>query len=247
MKAQIQVMRAELIAGAEVLGMGILTGVEVVHSEYASSIEIPVSRAALDHLATLVSGEQVELALRLSGWLRARSDNDDGQFASDPDPGEWVYHGFGVGRQTELRFQIARSNWYSQVLQPIGTVEYTSIEIAIPDGDLTLKPAINRLAEAERAYIEGDDPTVFARCRAATEALPGAAKKIFDGLADASEAKALDDLMLRANNYFHRGRHVAKEGDRQGDFPVTHADAQFALNLAKLLVGHVGHVLTRTP
>jgi hypothetical protein len=114
MSAQILLMRAELVDGAEVLGDATLTGVEVVPGEYVSSVEIPVSRAALDHLATLVTGEQVDLTLRLSGWLRVRNDNEDGQqFASEPKRGEWTYQGFGVGRQTELRFQIARSNWYS--------------------------------------------------------------------------------------------------------------------------------------
>jgi hypothetical protein len=248
MNAQIQVMRAELIAGEEMLGDGILTGVEAVHGECSASVEVPVSRAALDQLTTLVRGDQVDLVLRLSGWLRARDDNEDSrQFASSPEPGVWTFVGFGLGRQTELRFQIARSDWFSQVLQPIGTTEYVSIEIAVPAGDLALKPAVNQLAEAERAYAEGDDPAVFARCRAATEALPGATKQIFDGLSNPTESEALDELVLRANTYFHRGRHVMKEGDRRGEFPVTHADARFALGLAKLLVGHVGQVLSRTP
>jgi hypothetical protein len=133
MSVQIQILRAELIVGGEVLGDGILTGVEVVHGEYSSSLEVPISRAALEHLAAQETGDQVDLALRLSGWLRARNDNEDSQrFASSPEPGAWTFVCFGFGRLTELRFQVARSNWYSQVLQPIGTAEYVSVEIAIP-------------------------------------------------------------------------------------------------------------------
>jgi hypothetical protein len=245
MTCQIQIMRAELLAGNEVLGAGILTGLEVVHGEYVSSVEIPVTRAGLEHLAALTTGSQVDLRLRLSGWLRARDDNEDaGRFAGSPEPGVWTFLGFGTARQTELQFQIPRSDWYERVLQPIGTTEYISTEIAIPAGDLILRPAANHLAEAERAYAQGDDPGVFARCRAATEALPDAPKAIFAGLPDPSEAETLDELLRRANDYFHRGRHVAKGGDRQGDFPVTHADARFALSLATLLVSHVAHVLS---
>jgi hypothetical protein len=248
MSSQVQIMRAKLIAGGETLGDGVLTGVNVAHGEYPASVEIPVTRAALDHFSTLVSGDKVDLALQLSGWLRARDDNEDApRFASSPEPGKWQFVDFGVGRQTELRIQVARSDWYSQVLQPIGSTKYVPIEVAIPAGDLTLKPASNHLEEAERAYAEGDDPNVFARCRAATESLPGATKKIFASLPDPSESKALDELLLRANDYFHRGRHVVKEGDRQGEFPVTHADARFALTLAQVLVAHVAHLLSRKP
>ncbi|HEY2055351.1 MAG TPA: hypothetical protein VGH14_15570 [Solirubrobacterales bacterium] len=244
--AQFQMLRAELLFGNEVLGEGFVTGIEVVHSDYQSIIDVPVSRTALDFLAAQASGDQVDLMLKLSGWIRARDDNVDRQrSASWPPPGTWVYANFGIARQTELRFQVARSDWFSKVLQPIGTTNYISAEIAIPAGDLTLRPAANHLAEAQRAYVEGDDPTVFARCRAATEALPGATKQIFDGLSDPTEAAALNDLLRKANEYFHRGRHVLKEGEQQGDFPVTHADARFALNLATVLLGHVGHVLSR--
>lgn len=71
------------------------------------------------------------------------------------------------------------------------------------------------------------------------------AKSILVGLPDPAEAEVLDKLLRDANEYFHRGRHVAKEGQRQGECPVTHADARLALSLATLLVSHVAHVLSR--
>jgi len=210
------------------------------------AVEIPVDRAALDHIENVATASRIDLALRLSGWIRAQTDNTDGPaYASSPQPGEWVFQAFGVGRQTELTFQVARSDWFTQALEPIGTLEYLCTEIALPRGDHPLRHAVNQLRQAERAFAEGDDPAVFSRCRGAVEAFPGAPKAIFDGLADGQERDLLDELLLRAGNYLHRGRHVARSGEREGDFPVDHADARFALNLAKLLIGHVAHVLAR--
>jgi hypothetical protein len=59
---------------------------------------------------------------------------------------------------------------------------------------------------------------VFLYCRGAIDALPGAKQDIFAALSDRDEAKLLDDLMLRAGHYLHRGRHIALEGDEHGQF-----------------------------
>lgn len=153
---------------------------------------------------------------------------------------------FGAGRQTELTFAVARSDWFARVLQPIGTTEYVSTELLLPLGDASMRQSVKQLREADRAFALGDDPTVFARCRAALDALPGAPKSIFVGLSDADEQKVLDDLVGAAGRYFHRGRHVARDGTpRAGDFPVDHGDARFALNLIKVIVAHVSKVLSR--
>jgi hypothetical protein len=50
---------------------------------------------------------------------------------------------------------------------------------------------------------------------------------------------------LAAGNYLHLGRHAADGGPQQGEFPVDHGDAAFALNLAKLLLAHAARVLDR--
>jgi hypothetical protein len=235
-------LHAQLKADGEVLGEGFLTGAVLAFQDTHLDVEIPLSQAVIHYLDGAVADDQVHLTLGLSGFVRAKDDNTDGpQFASRPDPGEWTYEPFGRARQSELGFQIPRSDWFTRVLEPIGTTEFVATEIALPHGDHKLRAAAARLKEAERAYRTGDDPTVFARCRAATEALPGAPKEIFDVLTDREEAAALDQLLLKANTYFHRGRHV----DSDGEFPVTHRDAGFALNLAKLLIAHAAAVLGR--
>jgi hypothetical protein len=186
----------------------------------------------------------VDLKLMLSGWLHTRDDNSDGRrFVGDPQPGEWVFQNFGEGRTTELTFQVARSDWFTHVLQPIGTLEYISTEITLPTGGSALRKALDRLDQAERAYVLGDDAAVFLHCRGAIDALPGAKQRIFDVLSNQDEAKLLDALMLHAGQYLHHGRHVATDGEEQGDFPIDHNDARFALNLTKLLVAHTSHVL----
>jgi len=247
MRCQLHVIRGELLAGVERLGEGTSTGIELQNAEYSFTLEIPVGRAALDYLDTIASGDHIQLVLRLTGWVRACDDNEDaGRFASQPSAGEWVFEAFGAGRQTELTFAVARSEWFARVLQPIGTTEYVSTELLLPLGDASMRQSVERLCEADRAFALGDDPTVFARCRAALDALPGAPKSIFVGLSDADEQKELDDLVGAAGRYFHRGRHVARGGTpRAGDFPVDHGDARFALNLIKVIVAHVSKVLSR--
>jgi hypothetical protein len=246
MEAEIHLMRAELVIGLERLGEGFLTGVPLSHSERTITIEIPVSRPALDYLEAVSPAERVDLELRLTGWLRGRDDNEDAQrFVGDPPAGEAVFQHFGEAQQTTLSFEVARSDWFTHVLQPIGTVQYVSTEIKLSDTNPAVRAAVSQITEAERAYASGNDPAVFLHCRGAIDALPGAKQDIFASLHDKHEAEALNNLMLHAGRYFHHGRHVATEGDEQGTFPVDHRDARFALNLVKLLMAHTSQVLSQ--
>jgi hypothetical protein len=242
MRVDIQLMHARLVAAGEPMGEGFATGLVLGSMDTHIQIDVPITIHALDALDVALGGERIDLALELAGFLRARDENEDNpQYASRPAPGEWTYEPFGRSRNVLLHFDVARSDWFKHVLEPIGTVEYVSTEIALPRGDHALRASVNHLREAERAFREGDAPTVFARCRAATEALPGAPKHIFDSLPDDSEREVLDELMRQATQYFHRGRHVGESGD----FKVDHHDARFALNLAKLLIIQTARVLER--
>jgi hypothetical protein len=129
------------------------------------------------------------------------------------------------------------------VLQPIGTVQYVSTEIALPKGEQIVRAATSKIKEAESAYAMHDDPAVFFFCRGALDALPGAKQEIFASLADRDEAKLLDELTLHTGQFLHHGRHVAGDGEEAGEFPVDHVDARFALNLTEVLVAHIAHVL----
>jgi hypothetical protein len=217
MQVQIHVMRGELLAGQETISQGMLTGVHLSHGERQLTMELPLSRPALEYIDRCFADGPIELVLRVSGWLLARDENEDGpRFASAPQPDEWVFQAFGDARDTSLRFQIH-----------------------------PLRQAANHVRAAERALREGQDSQVFLTCRAAIEPLPGAPKGIFANLEYARERNTLDAMVLAAGNYFHLGRHAADEGPRQGEFPVDHGDAAFALNLAKLLLAHTARVLDR--
>lgn len=248
MVVQIHLLRAELLVAGERLGQDMLTGEYLSPGDSQLTVEIPVDRPTLDFFDRVATDREVNASLRLSGWLRGRDDNTDlPQYASRPQPGEWVFERFGVAAQTELSFRIARSDWFSQVLEPLGTVDYLFTEIAIPRGDSPLRKSADHLRAAERAYREGGDPQVFSSCRAAIDALPGAKTDIFANLEFERERSALDGLLRSAGVYFHLGRHAADEGPLRGEFPVDHADAAFALNLAKLIVAQTARVLERPP
>jgi hypothetical protein len=247
MSVEVHILRAELEIAGERLGQGFLTGVPLAHGERPITVDIPVNRAGLDFLQSVSPAERIDLELRLTGWLRARDNNEDAQrFVGDPQPGEWVFQHFGEARQTVLAFQVARSDWFTRVLQPIGTVQYISAEITLPAGDPAVRAAAAQLSQAESAYAQNNDPSVFLHCRAAIDALPGAKQDIFAALANRDEAKLLDDLLRQAGQYLHHGRHVATAGDQRGSFPVDHHDARFALNLTKLLIAHTSRVLSRS-
>jgi len=246
MEVELHVLQARLLAGGERLGDGLVAGQIVSWGETALDLHVPISHAAVDHMEERASGEYIDLSLELAGLLRGRDQNSDGpRLRSAPAVGEWTFQSFGRAATSTLTFQIPRSEWFGRVLQPIGNVNYVSTEIAIPRGDAHLGAAVRHLDSAHQAYIQGDDPAVFSRCRAASEALPGAPKRIFEGLSDPEEAAVLDELLAKANAYFHRGRHVATGGEHKGEFPIDHGDARFALNLARLLVGQTARVLGR--
>ncbi len=245
---QLHLMRAELIVGGERLGQDILTGEYLSPGDTQLTVEVPVDRPALEYLDQMAHGTQIDANLRLTGWLRGQDRNTDRTaYANTPQPGEWVFERFGQAGQNELQFRIARSDWFAQVLEPLGTAEYLCTEIAVPRGDSPLRQSANHLQEAERAFRQGDDAQVFLKCRGALDALPGAPKGVFAALEYKRERDTLDELLRAAGNYFHLGRHTADEGPQEGNFPVDHADAEFALNLAKLFIAQTARVLARPP
>jgi hypothetical protein len=247
MEAHMQVLEARLILGSEVAGSGSAFGTVVGAHGRLVSIEVAVSPAVLDVAQALMPGEDLMLQLQLRGLVFLKDDNNDGaRIMGQPGVGEWGAHSFGANSLVTLDFRVSRSDWFTRVREPLGLLRYINVEIAIPRGqDHPLQKAGEHLARADRALSDGDEPGVFLHCRGAVDALPGSPKDVFNDLPDARESKTLDALLLAAGNYLHRGRHVERDGERQGQFPVTGADARFALNLTKVIVSHVADVLTR--
>jgi len=246
--ANIHLLRAKLLLGNEEIAEGLLSGVSLNYMERQLTLEIPISREALQYVTDNATGERIDLKLDLSGWMQVRrelTEDEPARFQENPEPGEWGFLTFGEGRQTQLDFQIARSHWFTQVLDPVGTVSYVVTEIPLPKGGAgaAFQATLNHLREAERKYASGDDAGVFVSCRAALETLPGAPKQIFAPVSDRDVAERLNAVMKETVDYLHRGRHPQREGDRSGEFPVDHADAQFALSLTRLLVAQTSRLL----
>lgn len=243
MDAQLQLMRGRLFFEQELLGEGTETGAYVGSSGTQLTIDIPVSRAALDYVTANIEGPAFNLRLELAGWMRVRR-HQNSPVVADPPVGEWGYEGFGHSSLAHLVLDIPRSDWFSRVLGPISSTDYVMLEFALPRGAGTsISSAITQLREAERAHAAGDDAAVFLRCKGAIEALPGHPKQIFQHVANQTKAKRVDAILLELSNYLNGGRHVAKEGTQQGDFPVDHRDAAYALALTKLLIAQTGTLL----
>ena len=246
--AEIHVLKGRLSFANEQLGEGLLTGVSLNFVERELDMEIPIERTALQFVVDGASGDQIDLTLDLSGWMRVKrepTEDDPPYHMEHPEPGDWGFMSFGTGQQTILRLQIARSDWFTRVMDPVGTLSYVITEIPLSKGLLAgeLKQTLNQLREAERKYATGDDAEVFFRCRAALEALPGAPKNVFAALADEDEAACMNALMKETVNYLHHGRHTVAEGTQRGEFPVDHGDARFALALTRLLIAQTSRRL----
>lgn len=247
--AELHVLKAKLSFSNEELAEGLLTGVSVGGFESQALLEIPIDRAALQHVTDNASGDRIDLTLEFTGWARVRrepTENDPATHMEYPEPGEWGFISLGEGQQAILRVQVARSDWFTRVMEPVGTLSYIVTEIPLPKGAALgqLQQTLNHLREAERKYATGDDAEVFFRCRAALEALPGAPKNIFGPLVDRDEAECMDALMKEAVDYLHRGRHTVRDGQQRGDFPVDHGDARFALAMTRLLVAQTSRLLS---
>lgn len=232
---EIQLLKLRLHVEREYVGETTVVGGYVGTNGNSVQVEIPVSREGLAFIGQHVAGDAIEFEAELSGLLRMDSGSQN------PDaPATGSTLAFGRSRQVRIRVRLARSDWFARVLQPLGAEEFLFIEASIPRGRSGKEwaAALKRLSDADKAYATGVDPSVFSSCRAALDALPGAPKDIVRGLDHEKKTQALDDVFKYTGRFFHLGRHVDREGDTHGEFPVDHLDAEFALGLTKLLVAY---------
>lgn len=246
-QAEIHFLKLQVRFQNEVLAEGTAAGEFVDFHDRRLIVEAPITRAALQFINERLVGERVELELHLSGWMRIRYELADGEspYLGQPGPGDWMFTTFGVMSISALALAVPRSDWFKNVLEPIGTHHYVLTEIPLLKGGLgaQFEKSVQQLQQAERQYALGNDPSVFLHCKGAIEALPGWPKNIFDPLADKTKAEYLDDLVLKAKNYLDHGRHVAQSGEQEGEFPVDHREAAFALSLTKILLSETAAVV----
>lgn len=153
-----------------------------------------------------------------------------------------------VRSPSKMGLPISRSDWIKKVLEPLGIGEYVLMEMPVPrvpDRERWEK-ALTHLKTAEQQFVQGHDAGVFQSCRAVFEGIEGAPKNNFDNaIVDDEKRKKVDELLKYAVAYFHAGRHVSKSGPQQGEFPVDHRDAEFALSLAKMFLAYIGKLLVK--
>lgn len=244
--AEVQDLRVEVTCGGELLGSGTQRNVVSDVYDYESQllVDVPISRAVIDFVDQRLREATVQLGLEVRALLRLRTEPPAPPGQQRPEPGPW-HEAKTWPTQTEV--SIPRSEWVSGVVQPLGVEQFIFLELPVPPPPerAQWEKALAHLAEAESHYREGNDPEVLQRCYAAFEALVGAPKAIFDAVADAEKRNRLNDALRTAKEYMQNGRHVSKAGELEGEYPVDHRDAAFALGQAKLWLTYIGRLLRK--
>ncbi len=240
-----------LVCDQELIGSGAIIGVGPVSPnmvmDQSLEVEIPLAPRSLGYVDEQLRGDHLDFTLQLHGRFCVHNgQTPEGGAPQFPGAG-WDSVELRPDSTTDLRFQVARSDWFSLVLQPLRAEQYMPVEIRIPASLHELHTEFSRatvhIQEAERAYAMGDDPATFSRCRAAIDALPGAKKNIYDKFADPLKRERVNELARILGEYLHSGRHIAQSGSEEGDFPVDHRDAAYALSATKLLVSYTSRLL----
>ena len=246
-QAEIHFLRMQVQYANEVLAEGTAAGEFVDFHDRRLIVEAPITRTALQFVNDRLVGDRVDLTLQLSGWMRIRYQPEEGEALPPGSPAtdDWIFTTFGVMSISALVLQVPRGEWFRRVIEPVGTHEYLLTEIPLLKGGVgaSLEKSYKQLQEAERHWVTGNDPSVFFHCKGAIEALPGWPQQIFDSLVDRTKAEYLDKLVHSAKNYFDHGRHIAQSGIQEGEFPVDHREAEFALALTKVLLAEAAAVL----
>ena len=207
------------------------------------TIEIPVSHSALAYVTDRLLGHKVNLVLRWAGVVAIGHPRAVPAAQRRPPQPEfaWQNLSFGGDESVDLPLQVSRSDWFKEVLEPVGFGEFVWAEIAIPSAELRAgwTAAVDHLRKADELYAKGDDPEVLARCYSALQALPGAPSDIVSGVANRAKRGALDDLLRKVTRLYHLGRHPDRLGDEPGAYPAGRMEALFALNMTKVVLAYL--------
>ena len=222
----------------ELVGVAHLAGDVLVQQRHyvpQAIAEVPTSHVMIDFITdTFVSGSQTSLTVTPYGVITWRANQDS-------DPVQDTLPNNSAGHQ----LAVSRSDWYERVLVPLRQTDFVYLEIALPQGEAgkPWRSAAEQLRRAEAAHAAGDDDTVFGRLRGALDSFPGAKQHIFDAVQDPDKRAHVDALAKAFGSFLHLGRHVGEPGTvNAGQFPVTHADAAFAIAQMKTLLSYASQV-----
>jgi len=238
---------------SELIGEGRVVGKELF-GESQVSFEVVTSQRLLRYITDKIqpTATAVQLHAKLSGSFLGTVDQNlsttQVSIASFTNLGPGESKRFTVSSGMPSILEIPRTEWYERVLAQTRNEQYRYLEIALPKDDKALgeewMSAVNHLGQAEQAYAAGDDPAVFSYLYGALSSLPGAKQKILAGISDSNKRKQLDELLKKAKEFLHAGRHVSNEGTEQGTIPVDHLDAAFAIDLMRVLLSHLSLMLS---
>ena len=203
-------------------------------------------------LAHLINPEppqgRITLTLGFRGLLRHRHSYQQGDARGQGlgEPDNWHIESIGNQSLTDLDVQVARSDWYEQVVEKLGISSYLITPLCLPYGVKTWQATLGHMDEALRALVQGNPPGVFGACRAAIDALPGDKTDIFAAMPEGKKRDAINELTKSIGKYIHSGRHVVPNtgGEQVGEFPVDQRDALFVYNMTKLLLSHIYSLLS---
>ena len=235
----------DLKLGTTVIGQGEIGPVTYLRtSEHYIPAMATCPREALPYLLSPSPPQgRLTLQLVLKGLLRYQHsyEHGDGRAQGLAGPGVWHIESIGESGIHELDVQIARSDWYEQIVAPLGVGSYLIAPLALPYGVKAWQATLTHLDEAGRAVVQANPPAIFGYCRAAIDALPGAKTNIFDAMPEGPKRDAINELTKRIGEYIHSGRHVVPNsgGEQAGEFPVDQRDALFVYNMTKLLLSQI--------
>lgn len=230
-------LRGKLYFNSEYLGYGAV-GFKPISSRGTNlELQIPMNPAAFGFINENLRDADIGMSLSFDGLMRVRQDESAARYPTSPPAGVWTFIGIGLNRLTELKFQVSRSDWFKNVMEPIALDRYVFTEVRIPTGVLRdrFRAAADSLLRAESHFINGNDPEVFFQCRAALESLTGAPKNIFDAIGDELKRQEVNDLVKQLVTFLHSGRHA--KPDR--GFLVNHLDAELGLSLTKVVLAYI--------
>jgi hypothetical protein len=246
---EIEILRLafDLKMGNKLVGQGEIGPYSYLHTNpnYLAATAT-CTQPALPHLINPDPQGRITLTLVLRGLLRYRHSfpQGDGRAQGLGEPDTWHIETISAQGLTELGVQLARSDWYEQVVEKLGVGGYLITPLYLPYGLEAWQATLGHMNDALRALVQGNPPGVFGECRAAVDALPGDKTDIFAAMPEGKKRDAVDELTKSIGKYIHSGRHVVPNtgGEQAGEFPVDQRDALFVYNMTKLRLSQIANL-----
>lgn len=206
---QILHLAFDMKLGNTLVGQGEIGPYTYLRTDY---LYLPITatcpRAALPYLLNPPPPQgRITVTLGLRGLLSYRHSYqaEDERSQGLDEPGVWHTESLGNQSIQELDVQVARSDWYEQVVAPLGIGGYLVTPLYLPYGVKTWEATLGHMNDAQREVAQGNPPGVFSGCRAAIDALPGNKTGIFDAMPAGKKRDAIDQLTKEIGNYIHSG------------------------------------------